>query len=144
MDERAWVLVVDDEDTVLKLMATVLLYAGYRVTTACDAHSAQLQCQDQAPNLLICDILLHPDYTGCELARNLRVTYPNLKALFVSGMAEGELTQSECAGNELAEKEIREGRAAFLAKPFSPRLLADTVASLLPVGQPTLPSLIRF
>lgn len=135
MDERAWVLVVDDEDSVLKLMATVLQYAGYRVTIACDAHQALSLCQEYAPDLLVTDVLLHPDYSGCELSRNLRMTYPALHTLFVSGM-------SEC---DLAIQDIEAGRAAFLPKPFSPRLLADTVAALIPVVSSVLvrPSLVR-
>jgi two-component system, cell cycle sensor histidine kinase and response regulator CckA len=117
MPDKAWILVVDDEDAVLKLMGTVLQLAGFQVTLASDAHSGLSHCQIKAPDLLITDVLLHPAYTGCEMARHLRVTYPDLMTLYVSGSGESELLEGELA----------QGHAAFLPKPFSPSGLIEAV-----------------
>lgn len=123
MDGKAWILIVDDEESVLGLMATVLKLAGHRVSIASDAADALSLCRfsDQAPDLLLTDVLLHPAFTGCELAKHLRLIHPGLPVLYVSGLSE----------SEMVAEEVRRHSAAFLTKPFSPRQLADSAANAL-------------
>jgi DNA-binding NtrC family response regulator len=121
MPDKTWILVVDDEEAVLKLMGTVLQLAGFHVSLASDAQMALSLCQKNAPDLLVTDVLLHPAYTGCEMARHLRVTYPDLMTLFVSG-------SGECG---LIDGELSQGHAAFLPKPFSPTGLIYAVRAAL-------------
>jgi len=121
----ARILIVDDEETVLGLMAMVLRMAGYLVQTAPDGREAlsQFRNGEGAPDLLVTDLLLQPDFPGHELARNMRIFQPGLPVLYVSGLA-------EC---DLVEEEVAQGQAAFLAKPFSPRMLRDWVKEALKV-----------
>jgi DNA-binding NtrC family response regulator len=123
MESKAWILIVDDEESVLGLMATVLKFAGYKTTTALDASEALLQCRGagQLPDLLLTDILLHPAYTGCELARHMRMLVPGLPVVYVSGLGD----------SELVSEEVAQGGSAFLAKPFSPRTLVERVQETL-------------
>jgi DNA-binding NtrC family response regulator len=121
MPDKTWILVVDDEEAVLKLMGTVLQLGGFRVSLASDAQMALSLCQKNAPDLLITDVLLHPAYTGYEMARNLRVTFPELATLYVSGS--GEVDE--------VDQEIAQGHAAFLPKPFSPTGLIEAARSAL-------------
>jgi DNA-binding NtrC family response regulator len=121
MPDKTWILVVDDEEAVLKLMGTVLQLAGFQVSLASDAQTGLLLCQDNAPSLLITDLLLHPAYTGCEMSRHLRVTYPDLMTLYVSGSGE----------SDLVDEELSQGHAAFLPKPFSPSGLIEATRAAL-------------
>lgn len=122
MNDKTWILVVDDEDCVLQLMATVLRISGYRVSTATDGFAALQMCQDShKPDLLICDIHLQPAFTGWELVRHLRLSQPDIKALFVSGLSEWNWV----------EQELGAGNGQFLAKPFSPTALRNKVQETL-------------
>jgi CheY-like chemotaxis protein len=121
MNDKTWILVVDDEECVLQLMATVLRMAGHQVSTACDGYSALELCEQSLPDLVVCDIHLQPCFTGWELVRMLRLKQPDVKALFVSGLGDWNLDP------DLAAFE----RESFLAKPFSPTALAAKVAATL-------------
>jgi DNA-binding response OmpR family regulator len=121
MNDKTWILVVDDEDSVLQLMAIVLRIAGHRVSTASDGYGALELCREQIPDLIVCDIHLHPAFTGMELVRHLRVRQPDLKALFVSGL-------DDWSG---VEDMAITGSDAFLAKPFSPTSLPAKVSETL-------------
>ena len=125
MDGNSWILIVDDDDGVRSLMATVLGLAGFSVVCAADANDAITHCTERGsvPSLLLCDVILHPAFSGRDLTRHLRLIYGDVKVLYVSGMVEADLINEEIIG----------GSAAFLAKPFSPRHLVEKVR--LTIGQ---------
>jgi two-component system cell cycle sensor histidine kinase/response regulator CckA len=119
-NRRKAILVVDDEPYITILVKDTLSDLGYRVWVASDGASA-LQVWDSAGvlfDLLLADVVL-PDRSGPVLARQLRSARPELRVVFMSGYATKEM--------EL-EAKLEEGE--LLTKPFSPDVLAETVARM--------------
>lgn len=109
------VLVVQDGDTLRDVTVMALQQAGYRVLEAADAQAAEERALFYAGpiQLLVADVGL-PRCSGPELAQRLRQDRPELRVLFVSGAPPPEL-----------------GAAPFLAKPYSPAELLQTVRQVL-------------
>jgi two-component system KDP operon response regulator KdpE len=68
---KARVLVVDDEQQILRALRTSLRAAGYEVETAETAEGALAEAAMRPPEAVILDLLL-PDGTGTEVTRELR------------------------------------------------------------------------
>jgi two-component system cell cycle sensor histidine kinase/response regulator CckA len=112
------VLIVDDEDTVLRLVQRVLTDAGYETVATTDPTNAlALGTSGQDFDLLLTDLMM-PTVQGDELARRLRVHHPDMKILYVTGFAD-RLFVSRAT---LWENE------AFLEKPFTPNGLLEAVS----------------
>jgi two-component system cell cycle sensor histidine kinase/response regulator CckA len=117
------ILVVDDEDSIRNLAALVLENDGYQVLKAQHSDEALLlldSYKDQV-HLLLTDVKMDPFLTGCELAKCIRLLRPDIGVLYISGFP----------NNPMVQQEVLEARAAFLAKPFSPRDLLEKVRTLL-------------
>lgn len=71
MKNGALVLVVDDEQQILRALRTSLRGAGYEVETADSVESALAAAGMRPPEAVILDLVL-PDGTGTEVARELR------------------------------------------------------------------------
>lgn len=78
------ILVVDDDNAVLKLIKMVLETEGYDVLTADGAKTA-MRLYNQSPvSLLLTDVVM-PNIDGPELADLLLQREPQLRVLFMSG-----------------------------------------------------------
>lgn len=89
MAREAFVLVVDDDPTVLTLVSTRLEIAGYRVTTATDAWQQVVQAQGMKIGLIITDIMMPGVGTGVDAVKQLRATpsvSPLLPVIFMTGL----------------------------------------------------------
>ncbi len=65
------ILVVDDEEQILRALRTGLRGAGYEVETAVTAESALVEAAMRPPDAVILDLVL-PDGTGTDVCRELR------------------------------------------------------------------------
>jgi two-component system cell cycle sensor histidine kinase/response regulator CckA len=112
---RGVVLVVEDEEAVLRMAERVLRQAGWEVLTADSAEAALALFgpHAQAPRLMISDMVL-PGLDGAALAAALRRRWPCMPVLMVSGYADAALRA------RLEQTDVR-----FMAKPYR---LADLVA----------------
>jgi two-component system cell cycle sensor histidine kinase/response regulator CckA len=120
--EEATILIVEDDEALRKLVATVLSKAGYRVLAAEDAiEAAELLTSEECEiDLIIADIIL-PGLSGPELAREVLEQHPNVKVIFVSGsQAESVLETTDLVPNE-----------RFLPKPYTPDTILDIVRDVL-------------
>ena len=79
-------LLVDDDPLARATAAEMLRELGFEVTEAEGAAAALAQADP--PDLLVTDHRM-PDLTGSELARRLRLRWPGLPVLVVSGFADG-------------------------------------------------------
>lgn len=70
----AWILVVDDDVDILKILKRDLTKEGHQVVCASNAAEALKYSMCHAPDLVLLDIGL-PDINGVELCRRLR-SYP--------------------------------------------------------------------
>jgi two-component system cell cycle sensor histidine kinase/response regulator CckA len=124
------VLVCDDEPAVQRVMARALRAAGYRVIDASGPEEAEalvLTATDPI-DLLITDVVM-PQMSGPELARRVRESLGEVPVLFVSGHT-----------RDLLEERGLEGRAEFLAKPFTVAALVERVAALVARSLPPRPA----
>jgi two-component system cell cycle sensor histidine kinase/response regulator CckA len=115
------VLLCDDDPGIRRLASQVLQRNGFNVLEAVSAEDA-LEMRSRYPemiDLLVSDVVL-PGMSGPELAAQLQDEQPELLVLLISGTASPEVT-----------RELREGSAAFVAKPFRPSELVDQVVALL-------------
>jgi two-component system cell cycle sensor histidine kinase/response regulator CckA len=119
-------LLVEDEAPLRRLSARVLERAGYTVQAADSAESAleMLEGAAEAPLALVSDVAM-PGIDGLTLARQLRVRWPGLPVLLLSGYAEVVL------GEDLAGAGM-----GFLPKPFAAGDLVAQVAAVLDGGGP--------
>ena len=116
------VLVVEDEETVLRLAQHVLELYGYTVLSAESGDAALSLAEQHNGNidLLFTDVIM-PRMNGRELADKLAASRPEMKVLYASGYAEGAV------GHFGALEEFE----SFIAKPYLPSSLAEAVRDTL-------------
>ncbi len=115
------VLLVDDEPGIRSLIARALEREGYAVEQAGSAQEALEAWQDRAgaPSVLVTDLTM-PGISGKELAERLRMRWPELRVLFISGYT----SEQDLAGSTGAAG--RDEKTRFLSKPFTtPRLVEE-------------------
>lgn len=71
MKER--ILIIEDDEAILKVLRRVLTYEGYQVDTALDGQSGLNLVRDVLPDLIVLDWML-PGMDGLEVCRRLRAT----------------------------------------------------------------------
>ena len=114
------ILLVDDEEAVLRFSSRVLAKHGFAVVTARCAEDALTAAEGQSVHLLLTDVMM-PGMNGCRLAELLLAQRPSLRILFMSGYAE----------DVLATNVGLVPSAAFLGKPFKPKALVTKVREVL-------------
>jgi PAS domain S-box-containing protein len=114
------ILVVEDEEMLREFVGEALGTLGYHVLSAAngrDALDVWAEHRDEI-DLLLTDVVMPESISGRQLAHTLIQDKPNLKVIFTSGYS-----------SELFESEFeREKEHLFLAKPYLPDRLAQTVA----------------
>lgn len=113
------ILVVDDESRIREVVSYALSREGYRVSAAGDGQQALDIAAQDAPDLVVLDVML-PEIDGLEVCRRLRRSSA-VPVLFLS--ARGEEVD-RIVGLEL-------GGDDYLTKPFSPRELVARVRAVL-------------
>jgi len=117
------VLVVDDQQDIRDLLATVLTDHGYRPLLAVDGEDALATFKRQADRVAVVVTDLNmPHIEGGSLANRLRQYRADLPILFMSGLNENAAKY----GALLAKT-----RHPFLLKPFRPIALLDAIHQLL-------------
>jgi two-component system cell cycle sensor histidine kinase/response regulator CckA len=114
------ILLVDDEETIRRLMKAVLAETGYRILQAASSDEALgvLETPGHGVQLVVTDIQMPPGMDGLSLVETVRRRYPNLPVLFISGYSHFYSRLSEI---------LETGRTWFLQKPFSPNQLVEAV-----------------
>ncbi len=93
MPPRRWILIVDDDPMMLKMMEEFVHGPDMRVTTAADALQAFIQARDLHPALIISDMQM-PGFYGTATMTELRKDpkTADIPFIFVTGM---ELAKAE-------------------------------------------------
>ncbi len=121
-DNDAWILVVDDDDSIRDLTVTMLKRLGYRAVSASTGWEAIEEAERLRGklDLAMVDIEM-PDMKGDELYPHLMKICPDLKVIVCSGYSvEGT-----------GETMIRNGAQLFMQKPFSFGDLAVNMRKLI-------------
>ncbi len=100
------ILLVDDEETILRSCKMIFEDEGYNVTTATSGKEAIIHLQKNVFNLIISDLVM-PGIDGIGVLKEARKQYPNIGAIIITGY-----------GNmESAVKALRLGADDYLLKP---------------------------
>ncbi|MFI5303931.1 MAG: sigma-54-dependent transcriptional regulator [Nitrospiria bacterium] len=102
------ILIVDDEEGILKTLSGILSDEGYRVTTKANGRDAIQSILANPPQLVLLDIWM-PDIDGIETLQKIRDFSPNLTVVMMSG--HGSI--------ESAVKAIKLGAYDYIEKPLS-------------------------
>ena len=113
-------LVVDDEDSLVDLVATALRFAGYQVTTEQNGFDALRSVKTAPPDLVVLDVNM-PDLDGFEVCRRLRRDGHEMPVIFLTARDNLEDLRSG----------FRHGGDDYLTKPFSLEELSLRIAALL-------------
>lgn len=116
------ILVVEDDQSALRLAEYALAQEGYQVITASDGLEGLKKARSEHPDLIILDIML-PGLDGYEICQELRhePETANLLILILSAKAR-EIDK---------ETGIKMGADGYLAKPSSPSAIVGKVKALL-------------
>ncbi len=121
------ILLVEDEAAVRNVIQTGLESFGYRVIVAGSARDAIQLMQTHGPeiDLLITDVVM-PGMSGRQLSDQLRIQFPNLKILFVSGYTDDAVVRHG----------VEDSSDILLLKPFTPAELAQRIRTLFDDSEP--------
>jgi DNA-binding response OmpR family regulator len=119
MPDSSTILLVDDEDSIQKLLAYPLEREGYRVLQARDGEEALKQFTSERVDLVVLDIML-PKLDGLEVCKRLRA---------VSEVPIIMLTARDDELDKVLGLEL--GADDYITKPFSIREFRSRVRALL-------------
>ena len=117
-DGTETILLVEDEETIRRLLSDALSQSGYAVLAASAAAEAIELLRANDVDLLVSDVVMS-GMSGPDLARIATTERPDLRVLLMSGYTH-------------APDELLTGPdAAFIGKPFSPKTFVAKVRELL-------------
>ncbi len=124
MNEK--ILVVDDDQSILRLAEKILQKKDYNVITATNGLQALQKARNESPDLIVLDLML-PGLDGFEICDRLRHMAETIKVPILILSAKGSNSDKSTAA--------KLGASAYLTKPIeSPEFLGH-IAALL-AGEP--------
>ena len=117
------VLYVEDNEFNLKMVRQLLARTSYQLIEATNGEMGVATAVRDVPDLILMDIQL-PKLSGLEATRVLRAD-PKTAAIPII-----VITSFALSGDDQKAKDA--GATAYLAKPYSPRELLQTIRKLLP------------
>jgi DNA-binding NtrC family response regulator len=108
--KRARILVVDDDESIRKVLKTILEDEGYAVDTAGSGKEAIRKSHRKFYNLALIDIRL-PDMEGVKLLKKMRDTMPKMRKIVVTGYP----------SIQSAIEAVNQGAHCYIVKPFDMR-----------------------
>lgn len=113
------VLVVDDDENIVKLVSMYLEKDGYRVDASHDGHDALTQFKRIKPDIVVLDLML-PEIDGLSVCRTIREQ---------SDVPIIMLTARTTESDKLIG--LDQGADDYVTKPFSPRELLARIRAVL-------------
>ncbi|MBI4442592.1 MAG: sigma-54-dependent Fis family transcriptional regulator [Acidobacteria bacterium] len=110
------ILVVDDDESLRRVMQVQLTQIGYEVATAADANHALTLLQQSAHDLLITDLQM-PGGSGLDLLKKVRADYPEIIVVMITAFATVET----------AVEAMKAGAYDYFTKPVHPDELSLVV-----------------
>jgi two-component system response regulator MprA len=130
MKER--ILIIEDDEAILKMLRRSLVYEGYQVDTATEGQTGLNLARDQHPDLIVLDWML-PGMDGLEVCQRLR-TAGNVPILMLTAK---DTIQDRVQG-------LDAGADDYLVKPFELDELLARLRALLRRTQPERSQVLQF
>jgi two-component system, OmpR family, alkaline phosphatase synthesis response regulator PhoP len=118
-ENRTKILVVDDDESLRRLVAAYLESEGYEVREAGDGPSAIAAVESDQPQLVVLDLML-PGISGLDVARHIRAKWTVPILMLTARGSEDDVLEGFAAGAD-----------DYLVKPFSPKVLVARVKAVL-------------
>jgi DNA-binding NtrC family response regulator len=119
-DDQANILVIDDDEDILKMLTDLLSKGGYATDTARTGAEAIEKMKARSFNIALVDIVL-PDIRGTRLLPLIKEITPNIRKIIITGHAT----------LESAIEALNAGSDAYITKPFDPPQLLKVIAEKL-------------
>jgi DNA-binding response OmpR family regulator len=114
------ILVIDDDEVLLRLVSINLGEAGYNVLSTADGPRGIALYKEQKPSLVLLDLGL-PTMSGVEVLKEIRALDSNAKVIVVTGYG----------SVESAVTAIRFGALDYVQKPFDMDVLLGKMETAL-------------
>ncbi len=129
MTDPLSVLIIDDDDSLRRVMELTLKGAGFKVTTAAGGESGLQQFSKLKPQLVITDVQM-PDLSGYEVLGRIKQQLPQTIVIVITAF--GTI--------EKAVRAMREGAYDYITKPFGKDDLVDIVQRAIRYHNSALPA----
>lgn len=131
MAEKKKILIVDDDEELVRILGVNLIVEGFEVCTAFDGMSAVMRAHRERPDLIILDIRMFVG-NGMNVLEKLRSSTKTFDIPF--------MFLSALPLEELKEKAAQAGVIHYLAKPFDLDMLLRSIRNVLGINEeePTL------
>lgn len=120
--QKKRILIVEDEESLLKLETILLTVKGYQVTGAVNGTDALEKLSHDLFDLVLLDIML-PDIDGYEICRRIRQDQR------ISAIPVVMLTARKSQDDQ--DRGAACGANAYLTKPFKSAMIIDVIEGLL-------------
>jgi len=121
------ILVIEDQDSLLKLESILLTAKGFEVKAVADGQSALLALNEQSPDLVLLDIML-PDLSGFEICRRIKKNPESVHVPVIIVTAR--------KSREDMDRGEKVGADEYITKPFKSAVLIETIQKLLAKSEP--------
>ena len=121
----AHILIVDDDEDILRLLSMRLRARGFRVSTAASAEEGLARIAVDPPRAVVSDVRL-PGRDGLALFEEIRSTRPTLPVILLT--AHGTIPDAVNATSR--------GVFGYLTKPFDSQLLLEKIDQALQLSAP--------
>jgi CheY-like chemotaxis protein len=111
-----YVLVVDDEESIRKLLMRWLAGWGYRSTGASNANDAIDQMTAEPAAIILCDVMM-PIHDGIWLAEQVRTRWPQTAVIMASSAQD----------METVTRMRKQGAVDYVTKPFGREMLRQAL-----------------
>ena len=115
------VLVVDDDPSLREFVRLNLESEGYTVREAASGEEALSAIEDQAPALVLLDVVM-PGIDGWQMLQRMQERYGSIPVIMFSGQVDS---------TDASDAEER-GARGFVGKPFDPQQLIERAKQLVP------------
>ncbi len=126
------ILVIEDDEAIIKFLRRGLAYERYEVDVATDGLSGLQLAQENTPDLVVLDLML-PGLDGLEVCRRLR-TFSNVPILI--------LTARDSVNDRVMGLDM--GADDYMVKPFNLDELLARIRALLRRTKPSVPQVLQF
>jgi len=117
--ERRRILVVDDEERMVRFIRMNLEHDGFQVSEAFNGKQAIQKMRDVTPDMILLDVMM-PDLDGFEVLETVR-EFSNVPVIMLT--AKGE--------EDDRVRGLEHGADDYITKPFSPRELVSRIKAVL-------------
>lgn len=126
------ILIVEDEQNILDIVAAYLKKEGYDIATASDGIEALEQFELTLPHLIVLDLML-PKLDGISVAKKIRQTSDVPIIMLTAKSAENDVLLG-----------LDVGADDYMTKPFSPKELVARIKTVLKRSYPETNDTLRF